>query len=350
MVALVLLALLAPSFPSGLPHDGPWSFVSGLSIDQGLSGSDVHGLPRGKTGLLGFGTLPLSSGRDSQSPARYQEKVFPRVLVTSDIIYTRAVDKNGRPIDLRLDIYEPEGDAALKRPVMVWIHGGGFFQGDKTELAMVRLAKHFGKCGFVCASIDYRLMLTSSADWISASKLRAAVEAGVKDTRAAIRYLVGARERFRLDVSRLTIGGGSAGAFLAMHTACGDKSLLSGAKIRAVVDFWGGLFDYSLMKRTCPPILVIHGTEDKVVPFEFAKRLVARAKETGVVYTFRPLIGEGHSAWHRMDQYLAWIGQFLRMIGLVSDEMGAQAGRRSKNKESGLLNGAILKTISAGSG
>jgi len=50
------------------------------------------------------------------------------------------------------------------------------------------------------------------------------------------------------------------------------------------------------MKPGAPPLLVIHGTADKLVSISMAERLVQRAKEVGVICEFHPLEGKGHAA------------------------------------------------------
>lgn len=249
--------------------------------------------------------------RETPSQVRYQAEIFSGARVTRDIVYTTRTDAKGKSVDLRLDLYEPEGDTALKRPLMVWIHGGGFFRGGKTDGPIVRLATHFAQCGYVCASIEYRLALKNITSWFSSDKLRSAVEAGGEDANAALCFLSDGQERFRLDRSKVIIGGGSAGAFIALQAVCGGKPASCGLKIRAVLDFWGGLLDTSLMTRSCPPILIVHGTDDRIVSYNFAERLVARAKETGVDYDLRALRDEGHSPWEHMYQYITWVHDFL---------------------------------------
>lgn len=59
------------------------------------------------------------------------------------------------------------------------------------------------------------------------------------------------------------------------------------------------------------PILIVHGTDDRIVSYNFAERLVARAKETGVDYDLRALRDEGHSPWEHMYQYITWVHDFL---------------------------------------
>jgi acetyl esterase/lipase len=115
-----------------------------------------------------------------------------------------------------------------------------------------------------------------------------------------------------MDVTRLAIGGGSAGAFTSLAVAYGPgKKEMRDIQIRAVIDIWGGLVRTGSMEQGDPPLIIIHGTGDKTVPFYFALRLNARAKEAGIPCEFHPLPGSGHAAWENMDEYIAWIALFL---------------------------------------
>ena len=64
---------------------------------------------------------------------RYRDEVFPSVTVTSNIVYGQALDEDGNPVTLMLDLYQPSGDTEPVRSALVWVHGGGFTGGDKAS-------------------------------------------------------------------------------------------------------------------------------------------------------------------------------------------------------------------------
>jgi len=244
---------------------------------------------------------------------RYRDEVFPKVSVTRNLAFRPATT-------LLLDLYEPSGDTAPMRPAIVWIHGGGFYKGAKTDPNMVVLADRFARRGYVTVSINYRLAARDTVDpslpTYSRAALAQAVTNATEDARAAVRWLRGNSARFRIDKQRIAIGGGSAGAFTSLRMAyTEDKGESShpgdSSAVCAVVDFWGGLLNANEMKAGGPPLLIIHGTLDRIVPFTLAEKLVGRAKEVGVTCEFHPLEGEGHAAWATMEQYIGWIAPFL---------------------------------------
>jgi len=278
------------------------------------AGPRVGGTPFGPFHLMPerFGA-PFSLVMAGTSTTRYLDEVFPNVSVTPNLAFCRGST-------LLLDLYQPAGDAATTRPAIVWIHGGGFYKGAKSDPNMVTLAERFAKRGYVTASINYRLAPKDEVDpnlpTFSKAAFAQAVTSATKDARAAVRWLRANATRFRIDKQRIAIGGGSAGAFTSLHVAYtndeeeGSKPDDS-SEVCAVVDIWGGLLNANEMKAGGPPLLIIHGTLDKLVPVAFAEKLVSRAKEVGVTCEFHPLEGKGHAAWASMEQYIRWIAPFL---------------------------------------
>lgn len=55
----------------------------------------------------------------------------------------------------RLDLYVPRRPAPRRRPVVVYVHGGGWQTGDKSRVG--RKARLFTRAGYLFASVNYRL-------------------------------------------------------------------------------------------------------------------------------------------------------------------------------------------------
>lgn len=154
------------------------------------------------------------------------------------ITYGAAIDFNGVEQSLQMDIYNPICDdpgGISRKPLVVFIHGGGFIAGDKGEGTIVRLSRAFARRGYVAASINYRLGMisddgnwqcnfpeyacmfaTDEAEWIRA------LYRGIQDTRGAIRYLVNRQEEYRIDPENIFVAGESAGGFIALGAALLD--------------------------------------------------------------------------------------------------------------------------------
>jgi acetyl esterase len=106
--------------------------------------------------------------------------------------------------DALFDVFEP-ANAQSRLPAVVWVHGGGFVASSRS--AMSGYLQVLAARGFVTIAIDYSL----------------APEAGfptpVRQTDAALTYIVTNAERFNIDPKRIFLAGDSAGAQIAAQTA-----------------------------------------------------------------------------------------------------------------------------------
>ncbi|HDM67148.1 MAG TPA: alpha/beta hydrolase, partial [Thermoplasmatales archaeon] len=194
------------------------------------------------------------------------------------------------------------------------IHGGGFISGDKADGKWVTFCTLFAKMGYVTASINYRLQPRGYRD-----KGRAVTEA-MYDAKAAVRYFRAHAEEYRIDTDRIAIIGSSAGAITALHVTYLREPRYEGdsgnpgfsSNVTACVDLWGGLYsNITEIDPGEPPVLIIHGTLDEVVPYSEAENISQRCKEVGVYCSLHPLVGEGHAPWDKYKEFLPWIIEFL---------------------------------------
>jgi acetyl esterase/lipase len=247
--------------------------------------------------LLAGCTVPRPPG---DGTLRYRDQVFSAVTTTNDITYGRAPLDDGTEVDLKLDLYQPTGDTAAKRPAVVWVHGGGFTSGDKSSGR--GKATFFAQLGYVAVSINYRLL---SPDGCGGNPNptplceHAALEAQ-HDAQAAVRWLRANASTYKIDTDRIAMAGGSAGAvtsvLAATHSEDPGTSGNPGypSDIRAAVSVSGGMPTNELIDAGDSPTLFIHGTEDRVVPFEWAVANAAKMQELGVFTVLEPIEGAGH--------------------------------------------------------
>lgn len=203
-------------------------------------------------------------------------------------------------------------------PIAVYVHGGGWTSGDKTE-NLVKYKDALLERGIAVAAINYRLAGTAK------------FPAMIEDVKCAIRSLRANSATYAIDPDRIAAFGGSAGGHLVslLGTAdatagwdVGEYSDTSSA-VRAVVDMYGptdltvefsgnptlagrvfAVTDYTDMAFASPvhyvspedpAFLIMHGVDDTLVPFsqsqEFYRALVA----AGVDVTLVPVTGAGHT-------------------------------------------------------
>jgi acetyl esterase/lipase len=252
------------------------------------------------------------------SPLRYRDPVFAGVTKTADITYGSAVDQSGVTQTLKLDMYQPTGDTIQKRPAIVWVHGGGFSSGDKTSGELVDESTVFSKEGYVNVSINYRLYGPgcSATQGAVAGCLQAITDAQ-HDAQAAVRFLRRYATTYRIDKSRIAIGGSSAGAITALQVAANreDPGTSGNAgfssAVGAAVSLSGARLLGAPMSAGDAPFLDFHGTADPLVPYQWAVNSVNEAHSVGIIAYLTTYPGEGHVPYNHRDDILAQERDFL---------------------------------------
>jgi predicted esterase len=213
-----------------------------------------------------------------KSSTRYKDEVFPDISVGKNLSYS----PNARTAAHRFDWYEPIGDTAAARPLVIWMHGGGFKFGSKGMVGIKLWSTYFAKRGYVCAAIDYRL---GKKDFrFEFDDLVRNCLAAVHDTRLAIAWFKANAARLRIDTNRIILAGNSAGGMMGLQTAYSsdaeilkllgrpDSSQASHAiepgGIAAIINFWGGIFQSDWLQNARVPIVSVHGRLDNIVPYD----------------------------------------------------------------------------------
>ena len=163
-----------------------------------------------------------------------------------------------RSVTLDMDIYKPTGDGDGKRPLLLMMHGGSFFFGEKDEPGQAGWCRHFASLGYVAVSINYRLGFHACKKSTRQAELHA-----LEDADAALAYLL-TREDLRIDPDRIFAAGTSAGAIMALNLAFRREGL----RIRAVGNLWGSIHDLSVLGNASSPILSFQSVNDPVMPYD----------------------------------------------------------------------------------
>ncbi|MEO5913670.1 MAG: alpha/beta hydrolase [Luteolibacter sp.] len=252
-----------------------------------------------------------------------------------------------------LDLLVPQDHATKKRPLVVFIHGGGWNSGRKEDgLAAMRLLSSTGD--YVTATINYRL--SQEAVW----------PAQIYDCKAAIRFLRGKADEYGIDAENVGIIGMSAGGHLvSMLGTSGEIAALEGdigpfpkqsSRVQCVVNFFGPT-DFLTMsgdalqpnpvtallggigpdlkekaKQASPvtwvtknsaPFLTAHGTKDPLVPFAQAEEIHQALLKAGVESHLIAMQGAGHGfSNNTLNQRIhQFFDNHLRhQTGAISDE------------------------------
>jgi len=231
-----------------------------------------------------------------------------------------------------LDIYFPEKAAEQLQPLLIWIHGGGWTGGSKSEMPFLsQLAR-----GYIVASVEYRF------------SQKALFPAQIQDCQAAIRWLRANAKKYNIDPNHIGVGGGSAGGHLAalVGTSGGKKAFApigdnkdQSDRVQAVCDIFGPADFWTVIKQAdedknvknifkwnngdpyskligaklgedkekceavspvhyvskeSPPFLILHGDHDTLVPYAQSVELKELLDKAGVPVTLQRLPGAGH--------------------------------------------------------
>ena len=241
-------------------------------------------------------TLPRPAG---EGIVRYRDQVFSSVDVTRDVVYGSA-DVQGQPVDLKLDLYQPSGDTVAHRPLLIWVHGGGFTGGDKTSGATQ--ANFFARRGYVAASINYRLLSPTGCGGTPSPTLicEQAAIAAQHDAQAAVRWFRANASTYRIDTGRIAMAGSSAGAVTSLLVDWRSEDPGNSGNpgypsaIRAAVSLSGGAPTNEAIDASDPPAIFFHGDQDRTVPFEWAVRNAAAMYEAKIFTVLQVLEGVGH--------------------------------------------------------
>jgi acetyl esterase/lipase len=245
------------------------------------------------------------------APLRYRDDVFTDFIKTSDITYASAVTAGGRALTLTLDAWAPKGDTVTTRPAIVWVHGGSFCCGDpatdgfnKTSPELVDQAQVFAHKGYFSVSINYRTEPGGCSAAAPSGSCITAIQEALADTQTAVRWLRANASTYGIDTNRIAVGGSSAGAITAMNVAYNgnDSGVPAGATVRAAMSFSGAHLMGKIDAQD-PPTFLMHGTNDPLVPYQWAVNTVNDATAAGAKAYLTTWDGEGHTPYvqHRAE-------------------------------------------------
>ncbi|GHA26854.1 hypothetical protein GCM10007103_05300 [Salinimicrobium marinum] len=208
-----------------------------------------------------------------QAQERFLDSIF-KVTPPKTEVY--AV-KDGE--ELILDIYQPENDSENQRPLVVFMHGGGFSGGSPKHPDLVRFSEIAATKGYVVVQIAYRLTRKGESfgcDFEASGKIETFKNAA-EDFMDAVSYLVDKKSELRLDPENIIVGGSSAGAEAVLSAVYnpglmfGDHEAYRNLNFAAVISLAGAILDARLIgeKNTVPGIF-FHGTNDNLVPYATA--------------------------------------------------------------------------------
>jgi acetyl esterase/lipase len=216
----------------------------------------------------------------------------------------------------RLDLYvQFARDFKVRRPGVLFIHGGGFTGGDKAEYRSASVSADLARAGYVVVSCNYVL---------GAKDKPGVWPRNIADCRDAVRWMRANADALGIDPDRIAVAGGSAGGYLALMVGLsddktgpgGDPSAKQSAKVSAVIDMYG-VVNFSkhgkgvvpgvtaanqaayLPENQCDPqdpaVLILHGTDDSIVDIAQSDAMAKALRAAKVSHEYIVVDGAPHT-------------------------------------------------------
>ncbi|MEV7196712.1 alpha/beta hydrolase [Streptomyces sp. NPDC093510] len=223
---------------------------------------------------------------------------------------------------MRLDLWTLPKRPRVRRPAVVWVHGGGWNKGHRSQTP--EWNRWFNARGWSVFDIDYRLAP------------RATQLDQIGDVKCAVGWVRRHARAYGIDPDRLLLAGSSAGANLALAAAYTEddsrvpascavrdssvsavlslygptdmRQLIAGTALRRdpmIPVLMGGSAATAparyrlgsparLVRGDVPPTLLLHGSADRAVPVAQARELARRLKGAGAPATYVELPWADH--------------------------------------------------------
>jgi len=274
---------------------------------------------------LPFGCLLALVFTSPPVPAADTPALVP-IKVEKGILYSTAGGEK-----LLLDMAAPVEGGPY--PAVLLLHGGAWSLGSRSELSRAGRDKDGKPTPSMIETVAARGYVAVTASYRLAPKFK--FPAQIEDARTAVRFLRANAKKYNLNPDKIAAGGFSAGGHLALLLGMADKDSFENkeypeqsSRVQCVISFFGpadlslyaaseGLVDAYMVPwlgKACktdretfkkaspieyvtkddPPVLMIHGTADFVVPIIHSERMLKKLIDAGVSAELVTVKGEGH--------------------------------------------------------
>ena len=290
--------------------------------------------------------LKNRSQREGAGGEEWIAKLPPEITAEANLPYLEGTGSDPRLTSL--DVFRPAA-VGTRRPLVIFVHGGGMSAGDKSPAALVEnKARFFPAHGFIFVSVNYRL----------APEVRHPVP--TRDVAAAVAYVRKHATAWGGDPDRIFLIGHSAGAQLVIELVT-DAPLLAEFKVPAVALRGAVMVDTTLYDipfavpfpdsdglqqeivemsygrspsdwaaaspinriargRALPPLLLFHAAEPASLSYQATRRFAARVKAAGGTVVVEGAREKDHS---HLGRDIGNEGDWI--TGVVMDFLGSSA-------------------------
>lgn len=259
-----------------------------------------------------------------RAQTRYIDEVFTNVNIQENVVYGQnyIYPNFNSLVNLKMDVYTPQGDTATQRPVILLSPNGSFldpavtagllgycFKGKK-DSCIVELCQRFARRGYVAVAFEYRTGWNPQAsdEEVRKKTIIQAVYRAAQDARGLVRFLkndfANNSNQWGIDTGKIVIGGSNSGAYVALAAGnLNDTSELTNIKFvgvgnipfidpaimgdfegfngpqtnnnypgfssdfQAVFALGGSVGDTSWVQAGEPPVIAFHGVNETATPY-----------------------------------------------------------------------------------
>ncbi|KKB72891.1 MULTISPECIES: prolyl oligopeptidase family serine peptidase [Bacillus] len=266
----------------------------------------------------------------------WEQHINSYIQLIPNIEFLKAGDTS---LTLNLLVYRNPMDALFGRkgnqekyPLMIYLQGSGWGWSKQDTFAFIPQLVQFAEQGYVVASVQYR----GSGEAVFPAQLH--------DVKTAVRFLKANASRFNIDPGRVGVWGDSSGGHLALLLGLtegieefeGNEYRHVSSKVHAVADWFGptdllsmskypSIFDHDspdspeskliggavqenrerarkaspihYVHKDAPPILIMHGDQDDIVPYEQSVQMFHALKREGCDAVMYKINDAGHSGF-----------------------------------------------------
>lgn len=258
--------------------------VQGLNRHDLLKAHDMADKRINSRLIIHLLVLQLFILASSAHAQRYHTQIFDemkRWTVTYDTIKS-----------LQMDVYSATADDLKNRPLVLFVHGGGFAGGARDEPEIVDFCKNMARRGIVAVSMSYTLTMKGqsfSCDQPSENKLSTFKQVAEEIHSAAI-YLIRNNSELRINPEHIVLAGSSAGAEAVLHAAYWSETLHQLPKdfsYAGVISMAGAISNIDWINaKSALPMQFFHGTCDDLVPYGKAPHHYCNTSDVGYLMLY----------------------------------------------------------------
>ena len=244
-----------------------------------------------------------------------------REFVTKDLVpyqgmnveeytFCQLENYHGEMQDYKLDVITLPEACEKPRPVVIFVHGGGFVQPhNKRQGYIPTFAKALTKAGYAVVSPDYPIFDNGAhrATWNETLGADRAAEA----VHLAYLYVKENAEKFNFDADRIAVMGGSAGGM-----TCFYLLEFYNDSFRFFGNCWGSPWHRLPDVTKFPPTVSIHGTADQTVKFELELPIQEALEKAGIPHKLIAVEDAPHTPMKQFSTYIStvieWLDRYMK--------------------------------------